>query len=86
MANLTDCICERCWDDREMVSPAAHELDSWGDGSGGGELLCDRCFSNAAEAAYEAMLSDYYGGSGPQSINEQYQAADIERRELWRLD
>ena len=29
------------------------------------EYLCNRCFRDKAEAAYEAMLSDYYGGDSP---------------------
>jgi hypothetical protein len=32
--------------------------------------LCDDCDQAWNEAAYERSLSDYYGGSGPQSIRE----------------
>lgn len=36
---------------------------------------CDRCRDNRSEAAHESMLSDYYGGSSPQTLDEQQAAA-----------
>lgn len=35
-----------------------------------GQLICENCDQNANEAAYESMLSDFYGGSGPVTVNE----------------
>jgi len=81
MAIIPGEFCERCADDGHENVPAEHELDSWGCGSGGGGFLCDDCCTSAAEAAYERMLSDYYGGSGPVTLQEQYNAAsDWKRR------
>lgn len=51
-----------------------------------GEVTCEDCEQARAEAAHERMMEDYYGGSGPQTINEQYQAAVRQRRELRRRD
>ncbi len=86
MAIIPDQFCERCAEREEAPVPAEYELDSWGVDSGGGGFLCGNCYTNECEAAHERMLSDYYGGSGPQSINEQYQAAVRERAELRRRD
>lgn len=86
MAIIPGKFCEQCAEDVEMPVPAEVELDSWGDGSGGGGFLCDNCATNQAEAAHEAKLEAYYGGSSPQSIAEQYDAAHRERRELRKRD
>ncbi len=48
--------------------------------------LCRNCEVNEAEAAHERMLEDYYGGSGPVTLNERYQEAVKERAELRRRD
>lgn len=44
------------------------------------------CAKAKAEAAHERMLEDYYGASTPQTIQEQYDAAVAERRELRKRD
>jgi len=41
---------------------------------------CDNCDQNRAEAAYERMVEDYYGGSGPQTIHEQSELAWVLKR------
>ena len=41
--------------------------------------LCGSCASNEDEAAYEASLSDYYGGSGPQSDRERFNVDAMNR-------
>lgn len=51
-----------------------------------GEVLCESCATSRAEAAHERMLEDYYGGSGPVTLDEHYQAAAAQRRELRRHD
>jgi hypothetical protein len=86
MAIIPGQFCERCAETEADPVPAEHELDSWGDGSGGGGFLCGNCCMNAAEAAYERFLDDYYGGSGPVTIQEHYDAAVKERRELRKRD
>lgn len=78
-------VCEDC-EENGVITPAEHELDSCGVDSGGGGFLCGNCHSNRGEAAYERFLDDYYGGSGPVTIDEQYQAAVKQRRELRRRD
>lgn len=50
----------------------------------GDEELCDNCATNAAEAAYEAKLSDFYGGDRPFTIDEQCRAAYLEKQERRR--
>lgn len=42
---------------------------------------CDDCWSDLSEAAHERWLEDYYGGSGPVTIQEQYDAAAKVKRE-----
>lgn len=70
--------CERCEEKHDRIRPAVEQGD--------GYQLCDDCRSDEAEAAHERFLEDYYGGSGPVTIQEQYQAAAKERRELRRRD
>lgn len=86
MAIIPGKFCEKCSDDGREDVPAEYELDSCGDGSGGGGFLCDNCATNMAEAAHERMLEDFYGGGGPVTINEQHQAAHRERAEIRRRD
>ena len=43
-----------------------------------GEFVCSDCLDNEAEAAYERQCEDYYGGSGPKSLQQQ-------QIEAWRL-
>ncbi len=47
---------------------------------------CDDCWSNQAEIAHERMLNDYYGGSSPVTLQEQYYAAVQQRRDLRSKD
>lgn len=69
--------CERC-EERDVIREATYVENGWS--------LCDDCRDTEAEAAHERMLSDYYGGSAPVTMDEQYQAAAKQRRELRRLD
>ena len=82
MAIIPGEFCETCAENGDVSVYAEHELDGGSEGSGGGGFLCDNCFTNAAEAAHERMLSDYYGGSGAQSITEQCREAHDTRRRL----
>lgn len=86
MAIIPGKFCEQCAEETEIPVPAEYELDSWGDGSGGGGFLCDNCATNMAEAAHERKLEAYYGSSSPQSIAELYDAAHRERAELRKRD
>ena len=80
MAIIPGQFCERCEETKDAPVPAEHELDAWGDGSGGGGFVCDNCLSSLSEAAHERMLEDYYGGSGPVTLQEQYDAAAAIKR------
>ena len=40
--------------------------------------------SDAEEAAYERFCEDFYGGSGPMTLDEQHRAAWLQKRELKR--
>lgn len=89
MAIIPNQWCEKCAEDAEENDPpvpAEYELDSWGDGSGGGGFLCDNCATNMAEAAHERKLERFYGSSSPQSISELTESAYRERAELRRRD
>ncbi len=70
--------CERCIE-REEHPPEGTEREN-------GAVLCDDCCDRESEAAHERMLENYYGGSGPVTVQEHYDAAVKERRELRRLD
>jgi hypothetical protein len=59
-------LCSKCFKD------PASELEG----------LCPSCESDRSEAAYERSLDRFYGGSGPQSIQEQYEQAAEEKRKL----
>ena len=78
--------CEQCAETEAEPVPAEYELDEYGPGSGGGGFRCSNCYTHAAEAAFERMLDDFYGASGPVTIQEQADAAAKHRRELRRLD
>lgn len=82
MAIIPGKFCEHCDDHGHDNVPAEYELDSCGEGSGGGGFLCDNCATNMAEAAHERMLENYYGASTPQTLQEQYDAAAKQKREL----
>jgi len=43
---------------------------------------CPSCETTRAESAYERSLSDYYGGSRPQTIHEESEAAWVLKRSL----
>ena len=64
-------LCEKCLAD--AVERTATE-ERWG------VPLCDSCATSEDEAAYERSCADYYGGSGPVTLNEQYQAAAAVKR------
>lgn len=81
MAIIPGQYCETCAENKTEPVPAEHELDSCGYGSGGGGFLCGNCYTREAERAFEVMLDDYYGGSGPVTLDEQYQAAAKVKRE-----
>lgn len=81
MAIIPGQFCERCAENEETPVPAEYEMDATGPGSGGGGFLCDNCATNLAEAAHERMLENYYGGSQPVTLDEQYQAAAKLKRE-----
>lgn len=70
-------LCDKCLED--AVERTATQTRF-------GTPLCESCATSADEAAYERSLSDYYGGSGPVTIQEQYDAAVKERRELRKRD
>ena len=80
MAIIPGQVCEDCAERGREDVPAEHEMDSCGDGSGGGGFLCDNCYSSRGEAAHERMLEDYYGGSGAVTLQEQYDAAAAIKR------
>lgn len=43
--------------------------------------LCATCDEHEAERRYESWLSDYYGGSQPTTVQEQYEAAAAQKRQ-----
>ena len=71
-------LCTTCLENDEEVAGTVRE--------GGYEPMCDDCYQNAAEKAFERMVEDFYGGGGPMTIHEKHQAADRERRDLRRRD
>jgi hypothetical protein len=75
--SLYEPICARC-DENGIITLATEEHM--------GERYCGDCLSTMAEAAYERMCEDFYGGSQPVTIQEQYDAAVKERRELRSKD
>jgi hypothetical protein len=66
-------ICLRCDEEKGIITLATEEHM--------GEPYCSNCLSAMSEAAYARMCEDYYGGSGPVTINEQYDAAVKQKRE-----
>jgi len=40
-----------------------------------GEIICDDCEQNAAEAAWDRFCGNFYGGNDPLTIREQQEAA-----------
>lgn len=75
-----DRVCERC----EMPASARRELHHRCDDNPYAQTCrspdcdayeCSNCRDNRSEAAYESSLSDYYGGSTPQTLDEQHCAA-----------
>jgi hypothetical protein len=84
MAIIPGQFCPHCEDAGRDGVPAEHELDALFCGSGGGGFLCDNCYTSAAEAAFERMCEDFYTGSGPVTMQEQYDAAAKQKREMDR--
>lgn len=68
-------LCERC-EDKGRERPATYIEGSW--------CLCADCRDAVAEQQHEDRIADYYGASTPQTIDEQYQAAARQKRELDR--
>ena len=69
-------LCTTCYENDEEVEGTIRE--------GGYEPMCDDCYQIAAEAAFERMVEDFYGGSGAQTIHEQCDVARKQRDELRR--
>lgn len=65
--------CERCEEKHDRIREATYVEHGW--------ALCDDCLTTESEAAHERMLEDYYGGSGPVTVQEQYDAAAKVKRE-----
>lgn len=86
MAIILDQMCDDCAVNDVSVQ-AEYELDSWGEGSGGGGFLCDNCFTNRGEVAHERSLVELlrWFRSG-RRIQEHHDAADRQRAELRRRD
>lgn len=57
-----DCRCDDCGKPDEYAKTSDY-------------AQCRSCEENAAERAYERSLSDYYGSSSPQTLDEQCRAA-----------
>lgn len=49
---------------------------------GSGECDCDDCTNAASEAAWERCCEDFYGGSGPLSLDEQHRQVWDEKQAL----
>lgn len=49
--------------------------DPWTNGCANSRGADGYCCQNCAEAAHEQMLSDYYGGNGPQTDREREEVA-----------
>jgi hypothetical protein len=47
-----------------------------------GKHLCDDCVQDESESAHERWVADYYGGSGPSTVQDRYQAAAEQKRRL----
>jgi hypothetical protein len=65
-------LCEKCLED--AIERTATD-DRWG------VKLCGSCATSDDEAAYERSMEDYYGGSGPVTMQEHYDAAAKQKRE-----
>lgn len=76
--------CTECNAGRLMCDSGCGRRGTWNEDLG--ETICDDCTQNQAEAAHERMLSDFYGGSGPVTMDERMSAAAKVDRDLRRLD
>lgn len=58
---------------------SCNKLTTLGDEDYGDPYCSERCFAEheagEAEAAHERWLDSYYGGDGPTTVQEQYEAA-----------
>lgn len=70
--------CERCEERHDRIREATYLENDW--------CLCDDCRDAESEAAWDRFCDDYYGGSGPVTLDEHYQAAVKQRAELRRRD
>lgn len=68
--------CERCEERHDRIREGQPH---WTDA-----ILCADCVQDEAEIAHERFLEDYYGGSGYVTLDEQYQAAAKQKREMDR--
>jgi hypothetical protein len=65
--------CERCaeWDGNYVKATTTNAH---------GEHRCERCFDRENESAHEASLDNYYGSSGPVTVNEFCARAAADKR------
>lgn len=70
--------CERCESEYDRERAATYLEHGW--------QLCEDCRDALSEHAWNAFCEDFYGGSQPCTIQEQYDAAHRERRELRKRD
>jgi hypothetical protein len=68
-----DSLCILC-DEQGIERPGT--IDEFGNGP-----WCRACFARESEQAWERFCADFYGGSGPVTQREQYQAAAKQKRE-----
>ena len=65
--------CQPCEEKHDRIRPGTR-CSTWE------EPMCEDCRDAASEAAWEQFCEDYYGGSGPVTLQEQYQAAAAIKR------
>jgi hypothetical protein len=79
----SDDVSELTTAEMERIAQAAKAPGSNEAAVQAGERAQD-LLDNEAEKAFERSNSDYYGGSGPQTMQERHQAAWAEHREAHR--
>jgi hypothetical protein len=78
-----DNVEELSYAEMERIAAAAKAQGSNEAAVNAGEIAQD-LLDNEAEKAYERSISDYHGGSGPQTMEERHQAAWLEHQEAHR--
>lgn len=70
---LTGPVCESCWlcDGEVVPATVLEHYHGWG----APEWFCERCHDCACERSWESHCADYYGGSGPVTVQERYEAS-----------